>query len=118
MARVTRRWPLPLSRLLMSAAPAGTCRGEAGDRGQPDRRLGAGIQRQSTTEQAADAIRQAVLSGRLLPGTPLREAALAAELGVSRSTVREAARTLEGEGLVCYARSAGVPQLSRGRPGQ
>jgi DNA-binding GntR family transcriptional regulator len=70
--------------------------------------LGAGIQRQSTTEQAADAIRQAILSGRLLPGTPLREAALAAELGVSRSTLREAARVLASEGLVRYQMNRGI----------
>lgn len=70
--------------------------------------LGAAIQRQSTTEQAADAVRQAILSGRLLPGTPLREAALAGELGISRSTVREAARTLESEGLVHYRMNRGI----------
>lgn len=69
--------------------------------------LGASIQRQSTTEQAADAVRQAILSGRLLPGTPLRDAVLAAELGVSRNTVREAARTLESEGLVRYQMNRG-----------
>jgi DNA-binding GntR family transcriptional regulator len=70
--------------------------------------LGASIQRQITTEQAADAVRQAILSGRLLPGLPLREAALAAELGVSRSTLREAARTLESEGLVRYQMNRGI----------
>lgn len=70
--------------------------------------LGASIQRRSTTEQAAEAIRQAILSGRLLPGTPLREAALAAELGVSRSTLREAARTLASEGLVRYQMNRGI----------
>ena len=70
--------------------------------------LGASIRRQSTTEQAAEAVRQAILSGRLLPGMPLREAALAAELGVSRSTLREAARTLESEGLVRYQMNRGI----------
>jgi DNA-binding GntR family transcriptional regulator len=70
--------------------------------------LGVSIQRQSTTEQAADAVRQAILSGRLLPGTPLREAAVAAELGVSRSTLREAARTLASEGLVRYQMNRGI----------
>jgi len=70
--------------------------------------LGASIQRQSTTEQATDVVRQAILSGRLLPGMPLREAALAAELGTSRSTLREAARTLESEGLVRYQMNRGL----------
>jgi DNA-binding GntR family transcriptional regulator len=70
--------------------------------------LGANIQRRSTAEQAAEAVREAILSGRLLPGTPLREAALAAELGVSRSSLREAARTLESEGLVRYQMNRGI----------
>src|SRR5262249_32457724 len=76
--------------------------------GSPITGLGASIQRRSTTEQAADAVRQAILSGRLLPGTPLRESALAAELGVSRSTLREAARTLDSEGLVPYKMTRGI----------
>jgi DNA-binding GntR family transcriptional regulator len=70
--------------------------------------LGATIQRQSTTGQVAAAIRDAILSGRLTPGTPLREAALAAELAVSRNTIREAARILEGESLVRYQMNRGI----------
>jgi len=70
--------------------------------------LGAVIQRQSTTEQAAAVLRDAILSGELPPGTALREAALAAELGVSRNTVREAARLLGGEGLVRHQMNRGV----------
>ncbi|GAA1042597.1 GntR family transcriptional regulator [Virgisporangium ochraceum] len=79
-----------------------------GDVTSPIAGLGAAIRRRSTTEQAADAVRQAILSGRLLPGTPLREAALASELGISRSTLREAARTLESEGLVHYRMNRGI----------
>jgi DNA-binding GntR family transcriptional regulator len=70
--------------------------------------LGAAIQRQSTTEQVAAALRDAILSGAVPPGTPLREAAIAAELGVSRNTVREAARLLGGEGLVRHQMNRGV----------
>ncbi len=70
--------------------------------------LGASIQRRSTTEQAAEAVRQGILSGRLPPGMPLREAAVAAELGVSRSTLREAARILASEGLVRYEMNRGI----------
>jgi DNA-binding GntR family transcriptional regulator len=70
--------------------------------------MGASIQRLSTTEQAAEAVRQAILSGRLPPGMPLREAAVAAELGVSRSTLREAARILASEGLVRYQMNRGI----------
>jgi len=70
--------------------------------------LGATIRRQSTAGQAAGAIRDAILSGRIPPGTPLREAALATELSLSRNTVREAARILEGEGLVRYQMNRGI----------
>ena len=49
-------------------------------------------------EEAADAIRRAIISGDLQPGQRLREVALAAELGVSRPTLREALRTLVQEG--------------------
>lgn len=50
-------------------------------------------------EEAADAIRRAIISGDLHPGQRLREVALAADLGVSRPTLREALRTLVQEGL-------------------
>lgn len=70
--------------------------------------IGATIRRQSTTAQVAAAIRDAILSGRIPPGTPLREAALAAELTVSRNTVREAARILEGESLVRHQMNRGI----------
>lgn len=76
--------------------------------GSPLSGLVAAIQRQSTTEQAAAALRQVILSGELPPGTPLREAALAAELGVSRNTIREAARLLGAEGLVRYQMNRGI----------
>jgi DNA-binding GntR family transcriptional regulator len=74
----------------------------------PSTGLGVTIQRQSTTEQVAEAVRQAILSGRLLPGTPLREATLAAQLGVSRNTIREAARILGSEGLVHHQMNRGI----------
>jgi len=70
--------------------------------------LGVAIQRQSTTEQAAAAVREAILSGRIPLGTPLREAALAAELGVSRNTIREAGRVLGSEGLVRHQMNRGI----------
>lgn len=50
-------------------------------------------------EEAADTIRRAIISGDLAPGQRLREVALAADLGVSRPTLREALRTLVQEGL-------------------
>lgn len=66
------------------------------------------IERRSTTEQVAGVLREAVFRGDLLPGTPLREVALATEFKVSRSTVREAARLLQSEGLVVYEMNRGI----------
>ena len=53
-----------------------------------------------TTEQVMGRIRDAIISGRISPGTWLREAKLATRLGVSRIPVREALARLEAEGLV------------------
>jgi DNA-binding GntR family transcriptional regulator len=50
--------------------------------------------------QAAQAIRQRILSGELQPSQPLRQEAIAADLGISRIPVREALLLLEAEGLV------------------
>ncbi|WP_028921543.1 GntR family transcriptional regulator [Pseudonocardia acaciae] len=54
----------------------------------------------ATAERAADELRDGIVTGALPPGTPLREVTLAAELGVSRNTLREALRLLATEGLV------------------
>lgn len=47
-----------------------------------------------------DALKEAILTGRLKPGERLMEVQLAEEMGVSRTPVREAIRKLELEGLV------------------
>ena len=47
-----------------------------------------------------EAIEQAILDGTYLPGDSLTELGLSAQLGVSRTPVREALRQLELEGLV------------------
>jgi DNA-binding GntR family transcriptional regulator len=49
---------------------------------------------------ARDAIRQLIASGKVRPGDRLSEPQLAAEIGTSRSPVREALRELEQQGLV------------------
>jgi DNA-binding GntR family transcriptional regulator len=50
--------------------------------------------------EVARLLRSRVLSGELSPGTRLREVQLCNELGVSRTPLREAFRTLAAEGLV------------------
>jgi DNA-binding GntR family transcriptional regulator len=59
-------------------------------------------------------LRRAITAGRLRPGTPIRQEALADELGVSRVPLREALKTLQGEGLVSYRAHRGyfVEELS------
>ena len=52
------------------------------------------------SEQVADELREAIQSGRYLPGDRLVERKLAAELGISHIPVREALTRLEEEGLV------------------
>lgn len=66
------------------------------------------IERTSTTERVADALRSMLFAGDLAPGEPLREVGLAAGFGVARSTVREALQVLAGEGLVTRYPNRGV----------
>jgi DNA-binding GntR family transcriptional regulator len=49
---------------------------------------------------AATSIRDEIVNGVLLPGTPLHEVELANTLDISRGSVREALRLLQQEGLV------------------
>jgi GntR family transcriptional regulator of gluconate operon len=51
-------------------------------------------------KDAADAIREEILSGRLRRGEHLVEARLASQLNVSRGPIREALQVLRAEGLV------------------
>jgi DNA-binding GntR family transcriptional regulator len=54
----------------------------------------------SVREEATRILRDAIWRGQLRPGEHLNELVLSAALGVSRPPLREAIRTLEGEGLV------------------
>ncbi len=56
--------------------------------------------RRALVDQLAAQLRARVLSGDLPAGTRLRQEALAAEFGVSRTPIREALRTLHAGGLV------------------
>jgi DNA-binding GntR family transcriptional regulator len=72
------------------------------------------IHRVSVADQVASLLRQRILDGELRPGTPLQEVPLAASLGVSRNTMREATRILSLEGLLKRSihRGVAVSQLS------
>lgn len=63
---------------------------------------GVRIERTTVTDQAIEALREKILHGEYAEGQPLRQDALAADLGVSRIPVREALRQLEAEGLVAF----------------
>lgn len=69
----------------------------------------------SRTARVLEIIRNAILSGELPPGTALVEQELAAQLGVSKTPVRESLKTLEGSGLVVMVpyRGATVRELTR-----
>ena len=58
------------------------------------------ITQRTTPGSVALVIRNAILEGRLKPGSQLRETHLAADLGVSRAPLREALGLLAEEGLV------------------
>lgn len=59
------------------------------------------------TLQAAAQIRGLIIEGVLLPGQKIRQVELAEQIGVSRSPLREALRTLESEGVVAYETNRG-----------
>ncbi|MGN6404438.1 GntR family transcriptional regulator [Sinomonas sp.] len=57
-------------------------------------------QRTTTPEGVYSVLRTAILDGRVPPGEQLRETHIAADLGISRSPLREAMTKLEEEGLI------------------
>jgi len=58
------------------------------------------VDRSNLDRQSANAVRDAIISGALIPGSFLKETELAEQLGLSRSTTRTALKLLEMEGLV------------------
>jgi len=66
------------------------------------------IEYKTRTQVVAEAIRQKILTGQIKGGEPLRQAALAEELNVSRIPVREALLQLEAEGLVEFEAHKGA----------
>jgi len=71
-------------------------------------------QRTTTPDGVYRVLRAAILDGRVPPGGQLREAHIAADLGISRSPLREALTRLEEEGLVLKVpfRGAFVAEVS------
>ena len=69
----------------------------------------------SIVDRVYESVRTRILDGSLERGARLRQEALAAELGVSRTPLREALRRLASEGLVELEpnRGARIPDLSR-----
>ena len=59
-------------------------------------------------------LKMQILTGKIVPGTRLMEVELAADMGVSRTPIREAIRKLEKEGLVTIEprRGAYASQIS------
>ena len=57
---------------------------------------------------AYEALREAILLGRLRPGQRVVEAEIARQMGISRGPIREAVRQLEQEDLVVYHPRRGV----------
>jgi DNA-binding GntR family transcriptional regulator len=72
------------------------------------------VQRTSSADQVADAMRALIFSGDLRQGEALREVPLAEALGVSRNTTREAFRVLSAEGIITQRlhKGASVRQLT------
>lgn len=72
------------------------------------------LQRVSTVEAVANAVRALVLDGDLAPGTQLREVELANSYGVARHGVRAALHSLVQEGLLRHHANRGVfvPRLT------
>ena len=73
------------------------------------------LSRQAMTKGAYETLRDHIVHGRYTPGQRLPAAKLAADLGISRTPVREALLMLEGEGLVTGVHHQGfrVRELTR-----
>ncbi|MCY4763649.1 FCD domain-containing protein [Klebsiella aerogenes] len=66
------------------------------------------LRTQSLATLVNEALEKQIAQGQIHPGTPLREAAVANEMGISRGPVREAFRMLEERGLVIFEKNCGV----------
>ena len=71
------------------------------------------IQRATAVELCADNLRKRILDRVLIPGDRVTEDAFAADLGVSRATIRQALALLEAEGLVTRSTTTRVLEVTR-----
>lgn len=80
----------------------------------PERPAVGRVPRQTVASMTLEALRDGILHGTYPEGEPLRQDAIADDLGVSRIPIREALRQLEAEGLVTFTphRGAVVSTLS------
>jgi DNA-binding GntR family transcriptional regulator len=76
--------------------------------GEADESLWRPARGERLSEEVANRLRAAILSGELSPGSRIVEAAVAAKLEVSKSPVREAIRMLASEGIVVATRRRGA----------
>jgi len=60
------------------------------------------IEYKTRTQLVVEILREKILNGEITAGQPLRQAALAEDLNVSRIPIREALLQLEAEGLVAF----------------
>ncbi|MGW0162566.1 GntR family transcriptional regulator [Mycobacterium sp. NPDC003323] len=71
--------------------------------------------RPKTAQQAVvEVLRNDITSGRLAPGTPIVQEALAEQLGMSRIPIREALKSLEAEEYVTYEPHSGYRVVKLG----
>lgn len=58
------------------------------------------VSKVTVRDSACDVLRKMIVQGQLPAGRPLHQGALAAQLGISRTPLREALHTLSAEGLI------------------
>jgi DNA-binding GntR family transcriptional regulator len=75
---------------------------------RPDQSAPERVRRTTVTGQVLEVLREKIVRGVYREGAPLRQDALAEELGVSRIPIREALRQLQAEGLVTFSPHIGA----------
>lgn len=63
---------------------------------------------ESLSNYVYEAIKKKIINGELAPGNSLMDRALAAEMGVSRTPIRDALKRLSQEGCVLWREHKGI----------